>query len=136
MSRQELADAVNVCLFTMTGQVSMLSANYIGKSERGVPRWPRAAYRRVFCAVLGAELGFCIVRRTDNPIAGQMLPAEPASTPERCRSGTGPSSPGTSWAPPAATVLRRGGQPRPAPRRPGGAASSGGHERTDDDRVG
>jgi hypothetical protein len=68
MSRQELAEAVNACLFTTTGRVSNLDARYVGKLERGEHRWPCKAYRQAFRAVLGAsadaELGFYIVRRT------------------------------------------------------------------------
>lgn len=67
MSRQELAEAVNAHLFATTGRVSNLDGSYVGRLERGEYRWPCAAYRQAFRAVLGAsadaELGFYIVRR-------------------------------------------------------------------------
>jgi hypothetical protein len=67
MSRQELADLVNEELALRCACRVMLDAHYIGKLERGVTRWPQAAYRAAFRTVLGAssdaELGFFIVRR-------------------------------------------------------------------------
>ena len=68
MSRQELAEAVNAAVFAETGRVSALTANYVGKLEAGLHRWPIESTRRVFRAVLGAErdadLGFFIVYGT------------------------------------------------------------------------
>jgi hypothetical protein len=62
MSRQELAEAVNAHVYLTTGRVSAMDAHYVGRLERGQRRWPNAAYRAGFRAVLGAdtdaELGF------------------------------------------------------------------------------
>ncbi len=68
LSRTELADAVNRWVYRQTGRVNQLSANYIGKLERGVFRWPNTDYRAGLRAVLGAatdaELGFRPVERS------------------------------------------------------------------------
>jgi len=67
MSRQEVADAANVHLQAV-GVRAAVTAEYVGRLERGELRWPGAAYRRAFRAVFGvatdAELGFFITRRT------------------------------------------------------------------------
>ncbi|MGH3712307.1 MAG: hypothetical protein ACRDT4_02425 [Micromonosporaceae bacterium] len=66
MSRQELADTLNRHLFAMSSRQSVMTANYVGKLERGLYRWPHQEYRDAFRAVLGATtdsaLGFFIVR--------------------------------------------------------------------------
>jgi transcriptional regulator with XRE-family HTH domain len=68
MSRQELAEAVNAYVYTVTGRRSRLDAGYIGKLERGIHRWPRADHRRALRAVLGAatdaEVGLYNMRRS------------------------------------------------------------------------
>ncbi|RIQ29656.1 XRE family transcriptional regulator [Jiangella rhizosphaerae] len=76
MSRQELADRVNAYLFERTGRLHELDDNYIGKLERGIIRWPQAAYRDALRAVLGAatdrDLGFVNTRRLHSaPVALQ-----------------------------------------------------------------
>src|SRR5690348_17596057 len=62
LSRQEVAELANAWLFEQTGKLVELDANYIGKLERGVIRWPTKLYRDAFRAVLGietdAQLGF------------------------------------------------------------------------------
>ncbi|WP_198663333.1 hypothetical protein [Jiangella endophytica] len=67
MSRQELADRVNAYLFDHTGRLHELDDNYVGKLERGIIRWPQAAYREALRVVLGAaadgDLGFVNTRR-------------------------------------------------------------------------
>ncbi|MFD2081427.1 XRE family transcriptional regulator [Actinopolymorpha cephalotaxi] len=67
MSRQEMADQLNTYLFRVTGREFGIDANYVGKLERGVIRWPQKLYRDAFRAVLGAstdrELGFFNPRR-------------------------------------------------------------------------
>jgi hypothetical protein len=67
MSRQELAEAVNRHVFVTEERVSNLDGKYVGKLERGEYRWPSAASRRAFRAVLGvsadADVGFYITRR-------------------------------------------------------------------------
>lgn len=67
MSRQELADRVNAYLFHHTGRLHELDDNYVGKLERGIIRWPQAAYREALRVVLGAasdgDLGFVNTRR-------------------------------------------------------------------------
>ena len=67
MSRHELAERVNAHLRESTGKLHELDDNYIGKLERGVIRWPQAAYRQAFRHVLGvssdSDLGFVNTRR-------------------------------------------------------------------------
>lgn len=62
MSRAELAEAVCAWIREKTGRGSGLDANYIGKLERGVVRWPHPAYREGLREVLQVacddELGF------------------------------------------------------------------------------
>ncbi|PZF79832.1 hypothetical protein C1I92_29185 [Jiangella anatolica] len=75
MSRQELADRVNAHLFDRTGRLHELDDNYIGKLERGIIRWPQAAYRDALRVILGAtsdrDLGFVNTRRLQSaPVAG------------------------------------------------------------------
>ena len=86
MSRQEVADEVNVYLHARGGSTLVASADYVGRLERGEIRWPRAAYRAAFHAVFGvdtdAELGFYITRAAptlDNDLS------EPAVHPEHIR---------------------------------------------------
>lgn len=66
MSRQELAEAVNDYLYRTTHRTFDLSANHIGKYERGEVRWPHRHYREGLRAVLGVatdgELGFYVDR--------------------------------------------------------------------------
>jgi hypothetical protein len=67
LSRQEVAELVNDWLYKATGRVAELDANYIGKLERGVIRWPHREYRDGLRAVLrvetDAQLGFHGSRR-------------------------------------------------------------------------
>ena len=67
LSRQELAEQVNQWLYDRTKKRVELDANYIGKLERGLIRWPCRDYRQAFRAVLQVEadvhLGFCGRRR-------------------------------------------------------------------------
>jgi hypothetical protein len=62
MSRQELAELVNVYLAELKVGWLCMDANHIGKYERGRHTWPHWPYRRALRAVLGAasdaELGF------------------------------------------------------------------------------
>jgi hypothetical protein len=71
LSRQELADAINAYLHEHGDQTGIVDAGYVGKVERGVIRWPNAAYRQAFRAVLGAgsdaDLGFYVVRGLATP---------------------------------------------------------------------
>jgi hypothetical protein len=69
LSRQELADLINAWVFENTGHTIEIDANYIGKLEQGVIRWPqdpdrRAAFRVVLGANTDAELGFRRPRRS------------------------------------------------------------------------
>lgn len=67
LSRQELADMVNAWIHEHLGRVTCLTANYIGKLERGLVSWPNADYRAALRAILGArtdrDLGFRRPRR-------------------------------------------------------------------------
>jgi hypothetical protein len=89
MSRQELAEVVNAYLWRQHRVTENLSAEDVGRIERGQTRWPRK-WRRVGCrAVLGVtndtDLGFYFHRNTParaNPageIHGSLEPAEPSS---------------------------------------------------------
>jgi hypothetical protein len=62
MSRAELAEAVCAWLWNTTRKRYDLDAHTIARYERGVVRWPCAAYRAGLRHVLGADesaLGFC-----------------------------------------------------------------------------
>ncbi|MFI6497202.1 hypothetical protein [Nonomuraea typhae] len=67
MSRQEVADLVNAWIYEKYGRESCLTANYVGKLERGAVSWPQADYREALRAILGAkadyDLGFRRHRR-------------------------------------------------------------------------
>ena len=68
LSREELADQVNLYIWNNHRQRVEIDAGYIGKLERGVIRWPGSRYREAFRAVLEAptdtDLGFRATRRT------------------------------------------------------------------------
>jgi hypothetical protein len=72
LSRKELADLVNAWIFGHNGRETAIDANYIGKLERGLIRWPNALYREGFQATLSAKedraLGFRRPRRTSRTI--------------------------------------------------------------------
>jgi hypothetical protein len=55
LSRQEVAELVNEWVFDRHQKVVELDANYIGKLERGLIRWPQRLYREALRAVLRAE---------------------------------------------------------------------------------
>ncbi|HUR07987.1 MAG TPA: hypothetical protein VM347_35965 [Nonomuraea sp.] len=67
-SRQDLADLVNAWILKERKREAGLTANYIGKLERGLVRWPNGDYREALRAILGAEqdkdLGFARSRRS------------------------------------------------------------------------
>jgi hypothetical protein len=67
MSRAELAEAVCAWLWNTTQKRYDLDAHTIARYERGVVRWPCAAYRAGLRHVLGADdesaLGFCPPQR-------------------------------------------------------------------------
>ncbi|MBP2325360.1 hypothetical protein JOF56_005745 [Kibdelosporangium banguiense] len=73
LTRQELAELVNAWVYENRKRVVELTANYIGKMERGALRWPGTDYRDGLCAVLGVgtyvELGFRRPRRTASTVA-------------------------------------------------------------------
>lgn len=62
LSRQELAERVNRWIYEQDQTITEIDANYIGKLERGVIRWPQRRYREALRAILRAEtdrdLGF------------------------------------------------------------------------------
>jgi hypothetical protein len=82
-SRGEVASAVNAWLWHETGKKYELDAHYLAKLERGVARWPNAAYRSGLRHVLGApddaSLGFTPPRRSDG---GPCPPPENVTTPQ------------------------------------------------------
>ncbi|MGH3870299.1 MAG: helix-turn-helix domain-containing protein [Pseudonocardiaceae bacterium] len=67
LSRQELAELVNAYLWDHHEKMVELDANYVGKIERGLIRWPSKLYREALRAILGvptdAALGFINTRR-------------------------------------------------------------------------
>ncbi|MGH3824582.1 MAG: XRE family transcriptional regulator [Pseudonocardiaceae bacterium] len=67
LSRQELAELANAWIWDHHHKMVPLSANYIGKLEQGVIRWPGKLYREALRAILGvstdAALGFVHARR-------------------------------------------------------------------------
>ncbi|MCM3884303.1 XRE family transcriptional regulator [Frankia sp. R82] len=69
LARRELAELVNVWIYDATGRETAIDANYVGKLERGLIRWPDALYRQAFHATLATkhdrELGFRRPRRTE-----------------------------------------------------------------------
>lgn len=73
-SRQDLADLVNAWIDEHRDYEACLTANYVGKLERGAVRWPSADYRAALREILGCdtdrELGFRPPRRPSGPAAG------------------------------------------------------------------
>jgi hypothetical protein len=75
LSRAELAELVKAWLFDRATppRVILMGANYLGKLERGLIRWPQADYRAGLRSVLGArtdaELGFRRPRRSAATVA-------------------------------------------------------------------
>jgi hypothetical protein len=67
LSRRELADLVNAYIWDHHHEMVALDANYLGKIERGIIRWPSKLYREALRAILGAStdsaLGFINPRR-------------------------------------------------------------------------
>lgn len=109
LSRGELAEQVNAWIFEQYEKTVELSANYVGKLERGLVRWPQQLYREGLRAVLkvrtDAELGF---RRTRKPVAC----LDPVNRSEFLRATLGVTA-GALVAPLAQTLLTR--QPSPVP---------------------
>jgi hypothetical protein len=66
LSRQELVELVNAWIWEHHNKKFALAANYIGKLEQGVIRWPGALCREAFRAIFGgsndAALGFINAR--------------------------------------------------------------------------
>ncbi|MCK9903175.1 hypothetical protein CC117_09735 [Parafrankia colletiae] len=62
LTRQELAERVNRWIYEQDQTITEIDANYIGKLERGMIRWPQHRYREALRAILRAEtdheLGF------------------------------------------------------------------------------
>ncbi len=113
LTRQELAELVNAWVWDHHHEVMDASANYVGKLERGVIRWPGKLYREAFRAILGvptdAALGFVNGRRAavklDDVNRRQSL---------RTALGVGAMALGGPLA-----ALLEGTQPTPIPRRVG-----------------
>ncbi|GAB2790822.1 hypothetical protein [Amycolatopsis magusensis] len=78
-SRSEVAEAVNAWLWETTGKRHLLDAHYLAKLERGVARWPNAAYRSGLRHVLGvpedAALGFVPPRRSAGAVDSLQTPS-------------------------------------------------------------
>lgn len=92
LSRQELAELVNAWVYenTTPSRVVALDANYIGKLERGVIRWPqdpdvRAGFRSSLGVNTDAELGFRRPRRSQSAVVDVdvelTMPAQPTTVP-------------------------------------------------------
>lgn len=71
-SRQDLADLVNAWMLNEKNRVGTWTANYVGKLERGLVRWPNADCRAALRAILGVtqdkDLGFARPRRARPPV--------------------------------------------------------------------
>src|SRR5262249_37154790 len=111
MSRRELADAVNAELYAAGVRDADVDANYIGKLERGLHRWPSAARRRAFQRVLGAataaDLGVYDPRPTGDEFTAARgyasdRPVEPSSGGETGPAPGGGPAPEPTAAAPAA----------------------------------
>lgn len=85
MSRSELAETVNTWLYEKTRRVFSMSANQIGKYERGENHWPRQYYRDALRAVLhvttDADLGFRPTRRSTEELLDQRPEEHDTSNP-------------------------------------------------------
>ncbi len=66
LSRQELADLVNIWVWKHHNKIVFATANYVGKLETGLIRWPDQARREALRAILSvpkdSDLGFINVR--------------------------------------------------------------------------
>ena len=66
LTQDQVAELANMQVEQETGKPGAMDADYIGKLERGIHRWPnrhyRAALRRVFGCEADAELGFFSTR--------------------------------------------------------------------------
>ena len=85
MTRRELADLVNAYVWEHHRTRVEIDANYIGKLERGVIRWPDPVYREALREVLEAPtddaLGFSAPRRTSvSQVDPDRPPPQPAHT--------------------------------------------------------
>jgi hypothetical protein len=71
-SRQDLADLVNAWMLREKNQVGTWTANYVGKLERGLVRWPNADYREALRAVCEVDedkdLGLTRPRRRNQTV--------------------------------------------------------------------
>jgi transcriptional regulator with XRE-family HTH domain len=110
LSRQELAEAVNVYLYEHAGRRFAIHAGYIGTLERGQTRWPSAHYRTALRAVLGkttdAELGFFIIQgHANDPDLAAAEPPPPAALSQAV-------PPDLQAATPPAVALTRRRRPR------------------------
>ena len=66
LTQGQLAELANAQVEAATGRYGAMDADYVGKLERGVHRWPNRAYRQALRAVLrlthDADLGFFSTR--------------------------------------------------------------------------
>jgi hypothetical protein len=87
MSRRELADAVNAYLWHVHKRKGAIDADYVGKLERGVHRWPQDLYREAFRAALGvasdAVLGFYVIRPMPSAVVPPGTSDGPGGEPTR-----------------------------------------------------
>ncbi len=74
MTQGQLAELANTWVERVTGKPGAMDADYIGKLERGIHRWPnqqyRAALRFALRRQLDAELGFFSTRSRAAPWNG------------------------------------------------------------------
>jgi len=81
MARQELADLVNTAVHEATGEPGHLDADYVGRLERGVVRWPRQTYRTALKTILNADTDAALGFRTRHaPPPGHGTDLTPHST--------------------------------------------------------
>jgi hypothetical protein len=114
LSRRELAELANAYIWKHHRTVVALDANYVGKIERGIIRWPSTLYREAFRAILGASsdtaLGFVNPRRA-------VVKLEDVDRQQFLRATT-LLGVGTLTAGPVAALLE-GSEPAPIPARVG-----------------
>ncbi|MBV9142712.1 MAG: hypothetical protein JO115_17670 [Pseudonocardiales bacterium] len=121
LSRQELAEMANKWIWEHHHEEVDLDANYLGKIEQGLSRWPRAVYREAFRAILGAStdsaLGF--VNSRSRRTAVKLGTVDKVKRQKFVRNVTVGGVSGLILGEPVAELLEGIGEPAPPPARVG-----------------
>ena len=87
LTQAQLADLANAQVEAVTGRLGAMDADYIGKLERGVHRWPHQSYRAALRVVLDVatdrDLGFFSTRSRPDTVASVPRHAEGGDDVER-----------------------------------------------------